>query len=150
MSSSLFDSFDMNDAYHAPTKYLDGDKRFEEIDADDILYYVSKYGEIDKIISKGKLKQYKNHIILSTIRNGKQFTIDFGTTNCGNTYDSYKKSIIAFDLGYIGTNKDSIIELLIKEKQEKLNKLFIEAGSLQFSINKLKDLNNENNGGIIL
>ena len=144
MSSSLFDSFGRNDAYYAPTKYSDGDKRFEEIDADDILYYVSQYGEIEEIISKGKLKQYKGHIILSTIRNGKQFTIDFGTTNCGNTYDSYKNSIMPYDLGYIGTNKKSIIELLIKEKQEKLDKLIIEANSLKFSINKLKDLNNEN------
>ena len=143
MSSSLFDSFGKNDAYYAPTKYSDGDKRFEEIDTNDILYYVSQYGEIDKIISKGKLKQYKGHIILSTIRNGKQFTIDFGTTNCGNTYDSCKNSIIACDLGYVGTNKNSIIEHLIKEKQEKLDKLFIEVNSLKFSINKLKDLSNE-------
>ena len=144
MSSSLFDLFCKNDAYYVSTKYSDGDKRFEEIDTDDILYYVSKYGEIEEIISKGKLKQYKGHIILSTIRNRKQFTIDFGTTNCANTYDSCKNSIIACDMGYVGTNKNSIIELLIKEKQEKLNKLIIEVNSLKFSINKLKDLNNEN------
>lgn len=143
MSSSLFDSFGKNDAYYAPTKYSDGDKRFEEIDTNDILYYVSQYGEIEEIISNGKLKQYKGHIILSTIRNGKQFTIDFGTTNCGNTYECYKNSITAYDHGYIGTNKNTIIELLIKDKQEKLNKLIIEVDSLQFSINKLKDLNNE-------
>lgn len=143
MSSSLFDSFGRNNDYYRPTKYSDGDKRFEEIDTNDILYYVSQYGEIEEIISKGKLKQYKNHIILSTIRNGKQFTIYFGTTNCGNTYECYKNSITAYDHGYIGTNKNSIIELLIKDKQEKLSELIIEVNSLKFSINKLKDLNNE-------
>lgn len=143
MSSSLFDSFGRNNDYYRPTKYSDGDKRFEEIDTNDILYYVSQYGEIEEIISKGKLKQYKNHIILSTIKNGKQFTIDFGTTNCSNTYECYKNSITAYNYGYIGTNKKSIIELLIKYNQEKLNKLIIEMDSLQFSINKLKDLKNE-------
>lgn len=143
MSSSLFDSFDRNDGYYRPTKYSDGDKRFEEIDTNDILYYVSQYGEIEEIISKGKLKRYKNHIILSTIKNGKQFTIYFGTSNCGNTYDSYKNSIMSYNNGYIGTNKKSIIELLIKYNQEKLNKLIIEVDSLQFSINKLKNLKNE-------
>lgn len=143
MSSSLFNSYGMYDTY-APTQYSDGDKRFEEIDVDDILYYVSKYGEIDEIVSKGKLKQYKDSIILSTIRNGKNFTINFGSSNCGNTYNSYKNSIMSYNQGYIGTNKNSIIELLIKDNIEKLNKLFIEINSIKFSINKLKELNIEN------
>lgn len=143
MSSSLFDSFGVNDTYYAPTKYSDGDKQFGEIDVDDVLYYVSKYGEIDEIISKGKLKQYKDRIILSTIRNGKKFTINFGSSNCGNTYDSYKNSIMAYNQGYIGTNKKSIIEILIKEEQDRLYKLNSEIHSLISSINKLNVLKNE-------
>ena len=107
MSSSLFDLFCKNDAYYVSTKYSDGDKRFEEIDTNDILYYVPQYGEIEEIISKGKLKQYKGHIILSTISNGKQFTIDFScksfdTANwkftwAGSSNDPYK-SVIAVQM----------------------------------------------------
>ena len=43
MSSSLFDlcSFGADSYYYATTKYVAGDKKFEDVDKGDILYYVS-------------------------------------------------------------------------------------------------------------
>ena len=50
MSSSLFDS-GVGDYsyYYVPTKYVDGDKRFEDVDKGDILYFVSCGGELEEI-----------------------------------------------------------------------------------------------------
>lgn len=140
MSSSLFDSYGSYE-YFPYTTYSKGDKKFEEVDEGDILYYVSRNGDIEEIISNGRMKKNKRYLVLSTSRNGKQFTLNFGPLNIGNVYDSYKNSIMSFEKGYIGTNKKSVAKKLIDEEQEKFKKLFTEISNVQMHLAKLNILN---------
>ena len=142
MSSSLFDS-GVGDYsyYYAPTKYVDGDKRFEDVDKGDILYFVSRQGDhIEEIISNGKLKRSNGKLTLSTNRSGKRFIVNFGTLNYTATYDGYENSMVWIPGGYLGTNKQSVISQLIKEQQEELDKLYKQTSSLEFRINQLNNL----------
>lgn len=143
MSSSLFDScvVDYSSFYYATTKYVDGDKEFKDVDKDDILYYVSYQGELEEIISNGKLKKSNGKLILSTTKGGKQFIVNFGSLNVGNTFDSYGNSMIRISGGYLGTNKQSVISQLIKEQQEELDKLYKKTRSYEFNIEQLNNLN---------
>jgi hypothetical protein len=143
MSSSLFDlcSFEANSYYYAPTKYVDGDKKFKDVDKGDILYFVSHQGDhIEEIISNGKLKRSNGKLTLSTNRSGKRFIVDFGTLNYTGTYDGYKNSMVWIPGGYLGTNKQSVISQLIKEQQEELDKLYKQTSSLEFRIEQLNNL----------
>lgn len=139
MSSSLFD-FYAGDYYYAITKYFNGDKKFEDIDKGDILYYISYQGELEEITSNGKLKKSNGKLILSTTKRGKRYIVNFGTLNVGNTFESYKNSMIKILDGYLGTNKESVIEQLIKEQQEELDKLRRKTSSLEFRIEQLNNL----------
>lgn len=141
MSSSLFDSFVGYEGFPY-TSYSEGDKKFEEIDKGDILYYVSRNGDIEEIISNGRMKKNKHHLILSTSRNGKRFILNFGPLNIGNVYDSYKNSIMSFEKGYIGTDKKSVVKKLIEEEQEKFKKLSVEISNIQIHLTKLNELEN--------
>lgn len=139
MSSSLF--YSNSDDYHYPsTIYSEGDKKFEEIDKDNILYYISRYGEIEEIVSNDKLKRSNGKLILSIIRKGKRFIVNFGPLNVANVLESYKRSMVWFENGYLGTNRQSIIKQLIKEEQEKIEKVNITLSSLKNHITKLNEL----------
>lgn len=141
MSSSLFDSCAGDSSYYyAITKYFDGDKKFEDVHEGDILYFVSYRGELEEIKANGKLKQSKGKLTLSTTKRGKRFIVDFGSLNVGNTFDSYRNSMIKMLDGYLGTNKQSVIEQLIKEQQEELDKLYKQTSSLEFRIEQLNNL----------
>ena len=141
MSSSLFDLCIGDYSYHyATTKYSDGDKKFEDVDNGDILYYVSYQGELEEITANGKLKRSKGKLTLSTTKGGKRFIVDFGSLNVGNTFDSYGKSMIMILDGYLGTNKQSVISQLIKEQQDELDKLYKRTNSLEVRINQLNNL----------
>lgn len=142
MSSSIFDSCcsSYNDYYYPSTKYSEGDKKFEEVDKDDILYHISQCGEIEEIISNGQLKRSNGKLILSIIRKGKRFIVNFGSLNVANVLESYKRSMIWFENGYLGTNRQSIIEQLIKEEQEKIEKVNVTLSSLKNHVTKLNEL----------
>lgn len=140
MSSSLFDYYGSYE-YFPYTTYSEGDKKFEEIDKGDILYYVSRNGEVEELISNGKMKKNKRYLVLSTLRNGKRFILNFGPLNIGNVYDSYKNSIMSFEMGYIGTNKKSVAKKLIEEEDKKFKKLFTEISDVQMHLAKLNILN---------
>ena len=141
MSSSLFDSWAGDYSYYyATTKYFDGDKKFEDVDKGDILYFISYQGELEEITANGKLKQSNSKLTLSTTKRGKRFIVDFGSLNVGNTFDSYRNSMIKILGGYLGTNKQSVISQLIKEQQEELDKLYKQTSSLEFRINQLNNL----------
>ena len=141
MSSSIFDSFVVDSSYYyAPTKYFDGDKKFEDVDKGDILYFVSYQGELEEITANGKLKQSKGKLTLSTTKRGKRFIVDFGSLSVGNTFDSYQNSMVRILDGYLGTNKQSVITQLIKEQQEELDKLYKQTSSLEFRIEQLNNL----------
>lgn len=144
MSSSLFDScaVDYSSCYYATTKYVDGDKKFEDVDKGDILYFVSYQGELEEITAAGKLKKSNGKLMLSTTKGGKRFIVNFGSLNVGNTYDGYRNSMIWISGGYLGTNKQSIISQLIKEQQEELDKLYKQTSSYEFNIERLNNLNN--------
>lgn len=142
MSNSIFDSLcsSYNDYYCPSTIYSEGDKKFEEVDKDDILYYISRCGEIEEIISNGQLKRSNGKLILSTIRKGKRFIANFGTLNVANVLEGYKRSMVWFENGYLGTNRQSIIRQLIREEQEKIEKVNITLTSLKNNITKLNEL----------
>ena len=142
MSSSLFDScvIDHSSYYYASTKYVDGDKKFKDVDKGDILYFVSYQGELEEITANGKLKKSNGKLMLSTTKGGKRFIVNFGSLNVGNTFDSYEQSMVRILNGYLGTNKQSVIAQLIKEQQEELDKLYNQTSSLEFRINQLNNL----------
>ena len=136
MSSSLIDSYGSYE-YFPHTTYSKGDKKFEEVDKGDILYYISRNGDLEEIISNGRMKQNKRYLELSTLRNGKRFILNFGPLSVGNVYDSYKNSIMSFEMGYIGTNKKSVVKKLIEEEDKKFKKLFTELSNVQMHLTKL-------------
>lgn len=136
MSSSLIDYYG-NYEYFPHTEYSKGDKKFEEVDKGDILYYISRNGDLEEIISNGRMKQNKRYLVLSTLRNGKRFVLNFGPLHIGNVYDSYKNSIMSFEMGYIGTNKKSVVKKLIEEEDKKFKKLFTELSNVQMHLTKL-------------
>lgn len=141
MSSSLFDSCVGDYSYsYAITKYSDGDKKFEDVDKGDILYYVSCRGELEEITANGKLKKSNGKLILSTTKGGKRFIVNFGTLNYTGTFDSYENSMVKISGGYLGTNKQSVISQLIKEQQEELDKLYKQTSSYEFNIKQLNNL----------
>lgn len=140
MSSSIFDSYHDYE-YYPITLYSKGDKKFEEVNEGDVLYYVSRNGEVEELISNGKMKKNKRYLVLSTLRNGKRFILNFGPLNVGNVYDSYKNSIMSFENGYIGTNKKSVVKKLIEEEDKKFKKLFTEISNVQIRLAKLNILN---------
>ena len=144
MSSSLFDScaVDYSSYYYATTKYSDGDKKFEDVDKGDILYFVSYQGKLEEITANGKLKKSNGKLILSTTKGGKRFIVNFGSLNVGNTYDGYRNSMIGISDGYLGTNKQSVISQLINEQQKELDKLYKRTSSYEFNIEQLNNLNN--------
>lgn len=142
MSSSIFDPlYSSYNNYYPSTIYSEGDKKFEEIGKDNILYYISRCGEIEEIISNGQLKHSNGKLILSTIRKGKRFIVNFGTLNVANVLECYKRSMVWFENGYLGTNRQSIIKQLIKEEQEKIEKVNVTLSSLKNHITKLNELN---------
>ena len=126
--------------YYATTKYSDGDKKFEDVDKSDILYYVSYQGDLEEITANGKLKKSNGKLILSTTKGGKRFIVNFGSLNVGNTFDSYGNSMIKISGGYLGTNKQSVISQLIKEQQKELDKLYKQTNSYEFNIARLNNL----------
>jgi hypothetical protein len=140
MSSSIFDSYRSYE-YYPKTLYSKGDKKFEEVDKGDILYYVSSNGDVEEIISNGRIKKNKHHLVLSTSRNGKRLVLNFGPLNVANVYYSYKNSIMSFEMGYIGTNKKSVVKKLIEDEDKKFKKLFTEISNIQTHLAKLNILN---------
>lgn len=141
MSSSLFDYYGSYE-YYPHTTYSKGDKKFEEVDKGDILYYVSRNGEVEELISNGKMKKNKRYLVLSCLRNGKQFRLNFGPLSVGNVYDSYKNSIMSFENGYIGTDKKSVAKKIIEEEQKKFEKLYTEISNIQIHLAKLNEMKN--------
>lgn len=130
-----------------PAEYAEGDKTFEELDKGDIIYYCSNEGVVDEWEVYKPLHQSGDDLVLSIKRtiegkkNDKRMKLNFGSLRVGNTHDSYKCSMITYqtyNTGYYGTNKNSVVNRVIKRHSEELEKLKLKVSSIENYIEVLK------------
>jgi hypothetical protein len=120
MSSSLFyDCYAPCEDYNYPeTKYVDGDKKFEEIKKDDILYFL-KGNNMLQIKVKIQWHIAKGYCYITLIDH-KIKNINFGSCRNANALDSKFKSVVYYNGYIIGTNKDTVIKMAIKRSNERI------------------------------
>ena len=107
MSSSLFyDCYTPYETY-PDTEYVEGDKKFGEIGIGGILYCLDRYDTLSELEVMKPFHVAKGRCYITIKGRGKN--IDFGSHNCGNVLQARDKSIVFYDGGIIGTNKESVI-----------------------------------------
>ena len=108
MSSSLFyDCYAPYETY-PKTEYVEGDKKFGEIEIGGVLYCLDRYDSLTELEVTNPFHVTKGHCYITIKGRGKN--IDFGSHNCVNVLEARDKSIVFYDGGIIGTNKKSVIE----------------------------------------
>lgn len=135
--STLFDSggsYEIN-----PTTYSTGDKTFGELDKGDYLYVLDKYCHtFTKIEVRGKLKKHKGRLLLPISGLYKKAHIDFGSTCSANVLDAKSASIIDYSFyELIGTNKKSLLKILLDRANVKYKEINIELKDIKYRIDKL-------------
>ena len=140
MSASIFADFYMPYSSYLKTEYIEGDIKFSELKPGDILYYLDRYDKMKtiKVISSWHIS--KNHCYIGV--SGKLRNIDFGEVN-GNTLDSKNASIVYYQSGYIGTNKESVIKIAIQKLSEESDKITIQLQGIPKELNELNNQLNE-------
>ena len=107
MSSSLFyDCYAPYETYPS-TAYVEGDKKFGEIGIGGILYCLNRYDTLSELEVTNPFHAAKGRCYI-TIK-GSCKNIDFGPHNCANVLEARNKSIVFYDGGIIGTDKESVI-----------------------------------------
>ena len=110
MSASLFDSYVDYEAY-PDTEYAEGDKRFDELEVGDILYWLEfgqeGYKWVELEVTNG-WHENKGHYHITCKNGKKKVHINFGPSNCGNVRNASENSIVWYYGHIIGTNKKSI------------------------------------------
>lgn len=107
MSSSLFyDCYAPYETYPR-TEYVEGDKKFGEIGIGGILYCLDRYDTLSELEVTNPFHVAKGRCYITIKGRGKN--IDFGSHNCANVLEARDKSIVLYEGGIIGTNKESVI-----------------------------------------
>jgi len=108
MSSSLF--YDCYASYetYPHTEYVEGDKKFGEIGIGDTLYRLDTHDTLIELEVTNPFHIAKGNCYI-TIK-GKGMNINFGTQYCANVLEARNKSIVFYNNGIIGTNKESVIK----------------------------------------
>lgn len=107
MSASLFDCCGYNYEPYLKTEYICGDKRFEDINVGDVLYYLDEFDTLTELVVTKPFHMAKGHCYITV--KGKCKNINFGSSNTGNVFYAKHDSIAFYNNGIIGTNKESVI-----------------------------------------
>lgn len=135
--STLFDSggsYEIN-----PTTYSTGDKTFGELDKGDYLYLLENFcHSFKKIEVRGKLKKHKGRLLLPISGLDKKRHIDFGSICSGNVLDAKSASMIDYSYyGLIGTNKKSLLKILLDRANIKYKNINREFERIKYRIDEL-------------
>ena len=150
MSASLFyDCYaDYSDYSYPKTRYINGDIKFKDLKAGDILYcygwiknkgkYSLKFKEL--IITKPWHK-WRGHCYI-TCKKGKKglYDINFGPTSVVNVLEeSPKSSVVWYEDTLIGTNKESVYTIKKEEYLKEIQKLERQKGDIEHNISLLEN-----------
>ena len=147
MSSSLF--YDCYASYEmsAKTEYFDGDKKFSDIVENDILYRLctsskrdtNDYGYIIQELKVTKpFHSAHGHYYISV--EGKLHAINFGPTDCINSKENAKDSVIYSNDGIIGTNKNSVIAAKRRKIENEVENVKKRLARLEYDLNNLNSI----------
>ena len=147
MSSSLF--YDCYASYEMPakTEYFDGDKKFSDIAENDILYRLctgskrdtNGYGYIMQELKVTKpFHSAHGHYYISV--EGKLHAINFGPTDCINSKENAKDSVIYSNDGIIGTNKNSVIIAKRHQIEKEIENVKNQLTRLEYELNDLNSI----------
>lgn len=137
--STLFDTGGTYDFYPT-TSYMDGDKTFGELDKGDFIYL--RVGKTFKEIEvRGKLKKHKGRLLLPISGLHKERNIDFGSVACHNVIvDAPLKSMVSHYFGLIGTNKKSILTVLLNNANKEYKNVVEQLEYLKSNIDNLTSM----------
>ena len=142
MSLNLFyDCYEPHGTY-PKTEYVEGDKKFGEIGIGDTLYLLGIHDTLIELEVTNPFHIAKGNCYITT--KGKGMNINFGTQHCANVLEAKNKSIVFYNNGIIGTNKESVMKrqctFLEKELEKYYNgiaELKIRCEILEKRLNKL-------------
>lgn len=138
MSSSLFyDCYAPYETY-PKTEYVEDDKKFGEIGIGGILYCLDRYDTLSELEVINPFHVTKGHCYITIKGRGKN--IDFGSQNCVNVLEARNKSIVFYEDGIIGTNKESVIAKQCNILTREIEYMRMECKSLKERLHKLISL----------
>ena len=138
MSSSLFyDCYAPYETYPR-TEYVEGDKKFGEIGIGGILYYLDKYDTLSELEVTNPFHVAKGRCYITIKGRGKN--IDFGSHNCANVLEARDKSIVFYEGGIIGTNKESVISKAANAITNEIGQARMKCKSLEKRLHKVISL----------
>ena len=138
MSSSLFyDCYARYETYPR-TEYVEGDKKFGEIGIGGILYCLDRYDTLSELEVTNPFHVAKGHCYITIKGRGKN--IDFGSHNCVNVLEARDKSIVFYEGGIIGTNKESVISEAVNAITKEIEQARMKCESLEKRLKDIKSL----------
>ena len=138
MSSSLFyDCYAPYETYPR-TEYVEGDKKFGEIGIGGILYYLDRYDTLSELEVTNPFHVAKGRCYITIKGRGKN--IDFGSQYCSNVLEARDKSIVFYDGGIIGTNKESVISKAVNAITKEIQQERMKCESLKERLHKVISL----------
>lgn len=138
MSSSLFyDCYAPYETY-PDTEYVEGDKKFGEIGIGGILYCLDRYDTLSELEVTNPFHVAKGCCYISIKGRGKN--IDFGSHNCANVLEARDKSIVFYEGGIIGTNKESVISKAANAITNEIGQARMKCKSLEKRLHKIISL----------
>ena len=138
MSSSLFyDCYAPYETY-PDTEYVEGDKKFGEIGIGGILYCLDRYDTLSELEVTNPFHVAKGRCYITIKGRGKN--IDFGHYNCANVLEARNKSIVFYDGGIIGTNKESVISKAANAITNEIGQARMKCKSLEKRLHKVISL----------
>jgi len=138
MSSSLFyDCYAPYETYPR-TEYVEGDKKFGEIGIGGILYCLDRYDTLSKLEVTNPFHVAKGRCYITIKGRGKN--IDFGSHNCANVLEARDKSIVFYEGGIIGTNKESVISEAVNAITKEIEQARMKCESLEERLHKVISL----------
>ena len=148
MSASLFYDCYADYESYPKTKYINGDLKFEDLKAGDILYCYGlvktkgKYSMAFKelLITKPWHK-WRGHCYITCKRGKKDFySINFGPTDVWNVLEeSPKSSVVWYEDTLIGTNKESIYTIKKEEYLKEIQNLEDQKKRVEYNISLLEN-----------
>lgn len=138
MSSSLFyDCYAPYETYPR-TEYVEGDKKFGEIGIGGILYCLDRYDTLSELEVTNPFHVAKGRCYITIKGRGKN--IDFGSQYCANVLEARDKSIVFYDGGIIGTNKESVISKAVNAITKEIQQERMKCESLKERLHKVISL----------
>ena len=136
MSSSLF--YDCYADYEVcpKTEHVDNEKSFSQLDAGDLLYAVSEYGNVSELTVKKPFKKWGGRYRI-TVNDKHWKCIDFGSATCYNAMHAGNDSIVYIDGYVISTNKELAVNRMRNIIETELYSLELKRNDLLARLEKL-------------